>query len=60
MVKFAVVFGTRPEAIKMAPVVLAMRRTQVGGTGDLYWTAPGDADQALEVFQIVPDYNLGS
>ena len=25
MVKFAVVFGTRPEAIKMAPVVLAMR-----------------------------------
>jgi len=60
MVKFAVVFGTRPEAIKMAPVVLAMRENpkwevRVICTGQHREML----DQALEVFQIVPDYNLG-
>ena len=54
MVKFAVVFGTRPEAIKMAPVVLAMRENpkwevRVICTGQHREML----DQALEVFQIV-------
>lgn len=55
----AVVFGTRPEAIKMAPVVLEFRRRK-----DLdclvFVTAQHRQmlDQVLEVFNIVPDRDL--
>lgn len=55
-----VVFGTRPEAIKMAPVVHALRaqpddfRVVVCSTGQHREML----DQVLELFQIVPDYEL--
>jgi UDP-N-acetylglucosamine 2-epimerase len=54
-----VVIGTRPEAIKMAPVVSALRRageaeTRVVLTGQ--HTAL--VDQAIETFGLVPDYDL--
>ncbi len=55
-----VVFGTRPEAIKMAPLVLELRkrpdlfRTLVCVTGQ----HRSMLDQVLEVFGIVPDYDL--
>lgn len=55
-----VVFGTRPEALKMAPVVTALRklgslRVQVVVTGQhLELLAQG-----LDVFGIVPDVDLG-
>lgn len=54
-----VVFGTRPEAIKMAPVVLALRR--VGGI-DVRVAVTAQhrqmLDQVLELFGIVPDDDL--
>lgn len=59
MPKFAVVFGTRPEAIKMAPLVLAMKKKP---NWDVRVICTGQhremLDQVLEVFDIVPDYDL--
>jgi UDP-N-acetylglucosamine 2-epimerase len=54
-----VVFGTRPEAIKMAPVVRALRDTQ-GMAVDVVVTAQHRQmlDQVLELFGIVPDEDL--
>jgi UDP-N-acetylglucosamine 2-epimerase (non-hydrolysing) len=58
--KVLVVIGTRPEAIKMAPVVAALRayapdvETRVALTGQ-HTTL---VDQALEIFGIEPDYDL--
>lgn len=55
-----VVFGTRPEAIKMAPLVFALKQcndcidTKVCVTGQHREML----DQVLELFQIVPDYDL--
>ncbi len=55
-----VVIGTRPEAIKMAPVVSALARwapdveTRVALTGQ-HTTL---VDQVLEVFRLEPDYDL--
>jgi UDP-N-acetylglucosamine 2-epimerase (non-hydrolysing) len=55
-----VVVGTRPEAIKMAPVVSALRpyapdiETRVALTGQ-HTTL---VDQVLEVFDLSPDYDL--
>lgn len=53
------VFGTRPEAIKMAPVVLALARTP-GIEARVCVTAQhrGMLDQALSLFGIRPDYDL--
>lgn len=59
MVKVAVIFGTRPEAIKLAPVVLGLRR-QAGLTCRVCVTAQHREmlDQALAVFDIQPDTDL--
>ena len=60
MKKVLVVFGTRPEAIKMAPVVKELCRrpdefeTKVCVTGQHREML----DQMLEVFDIQPDYDL--
>lgn len=54
------VFGTRPEAIKMAPLVRAFRsrpekfQTQVCVTGQHRQML----DQVLDLFEIIPDYDL--
>ncbi|HYT94590.1 MAG TPA: UDP-N-acetylglucosamine 2-epimerase (non-hydrolyzing) [Gemmataceae bacterium] len=61
--KVAAVFGTRPEAIKMAPVVHALRRRAQAGA-DLqplvYVTGQhrGMLDQVLRLFDIEPDADL--
>ncbi|HSZ89802.1 MAG TPA: hypothetical protein VK822_10590 [Acetobacteraceae bacterium] len=52
------VFGTRPEAIKMAPLIKAMQRNAairsvVCVTGQHRQML----DQVLRLFDIVPDYN---
>ncbi|HVF53963.1 MAG TPA: UDP-N-acetylglucosamine 2-epimerase (non-hydrolyzing) [Actinomycetota bacterium] len=53
------IFGTRPEAIKMAPVVLELARSSV-----LYPVVAvtaqhrGMLDQVLDLFEIKPDYDL--
>ncbi len=59
MKKVLVVFGTRPEAVKMAPVVLELRRRQ-GFVSKVLVTAQHREmlDQALNIFNIVPDYDL--
>ena len=60
MKKILVVFGTRPEAIKMAPVIKELQRrgnefqTTVCVTGQHREML----DQMLEVFDIHPDYDL--
>ncbi|MGB7220864.1 MAG: UDP-N-acetylglucosamine 2-epimerase (non-hydrolyzing) [Vicinamibacterales bacterium] len=57
--KISVIFGTRPEAIKLAPVVLALRReagveTSVCVTGQHRQML----DQVLGLFEIKPDHDL--
>jgi UDP-N-acetylglucosamine 2-epimerase (non-hydrolysing) len=57
--KILSIFGTRPEAIKMAPLIRALE-TADGITSHLCVTAQHRQmlDQVLELFQIVPDYDL--
>ena len=58
-VKVMTVFGTRPEAIKMAPLVLAL---QADERFEAVTTVTAQhremLDQVLEIFKIVPDYDL--
>jgi len=59
MRKVIAIFGTRPEAIKMAPVVTELRRSQdldlrVCVTGQ----HRGMLDQVLDLFAIRPDHDL--
>ncbi len=57
--KIMVVFGTRPEAIKMAPLVKEISNNKAL---DLRVCVTGQhremLDQVLEIFQIKPDYDL--
>jgi len=53
------VFGTRPEAIKMAPVVLGLQRAE--GIESLVCVTAQHRqmlDQVLDLFEITPDYDL--
>ncbi len=53
------VFGTRPEAIKMAPVVLGLQQAE--GIGSLVCVTAQHRemlDQVLRLFEITPDYDL--
>ena len=57
--KVMLVFGTRPEAIKMAPLVLELKKyntfeTCVCVTGQHREML----DQVLQIFSITPDYDL--
>src|ERR1044071_7495966 len=53
------VFGTRPEAVKMAPIVRLLQQTS-GVESRVCVTAQHRQmlDQVLELFQIKPDYDL--
>lgn len=59
MKKVMTVFGTRPEAIKMCPVVKALRKS---GKIETIVCVTGQhrkmLDMVLEAFNIVPDYDL--
>ncbi|QNP48708.1 non-hydrolyzing UDP-N-acetylglucosamine 2-epimerase [Diaphorobacter aerolatus] len=59
MKKIAVVLGTRPEAIKMAPVVQALRESNFL-TPVVIATAQHREmlDQVLDIFDITPDFDL--
>lgn len=59
MKRVLVVFGTRPEAIKMAPVVFALRE-RTGFEVGVCVTAQHRQmlDQVLELFAIEPDFDL--
>ena len=58
--KVVVVFGTRPEAIKMVPVFMALKADPVVFDVQLCVTAQHREmlDQVLELFGIVPDIDL--
>lgn len=60
MIKVMTVFGTRPEAIKMAPVVLELKRHSDQIQTIVAVTAQHRQmlDQVLELFKIKPDYDL--
>ncbi|MBV8266625.1 MAG: UDP-N-acetylglucosamine 2-epimerase (non-hydrolyzing), partial [Planctomycetaceae bacterium] len=54
------IIGTRPEAIKMAPVIKALLRERDRVRALVCATGQHRAmlDQVLEVFRIVPDFDL--
>lgn len=54
------IFGTRPEAIKLSPLILRLRRFPESYSVQVCVTAQhrGMLDQVLEVFGIQPDYDL--
>lgn len=57
--KILSVFGTRPEAIKMAPLVLGLQKNE--GIDSLVCVTAQHRemlDQVLELFEITPDYDL--
>ncbi|QQM30977.1 UDP-N-acetylglucosamine 2-epimerase (non-hydrolyzing) [Martelella lutilitoris] len=57
--KVLCVFGTRPEAIKMAPVVNAIARdSAVTGVTCVTGQHRAMLDQVLDLFDITPDYDL--
>ncbi|HQE94022.1 MAG TPA: UDP-N-acetylglucosamine 2-epimerase (non-hydrolyzing) [Anaerolineae bacterium] len=60
MLKVLSIFGTRPEAIKMAPVVKELERHPDRIISRVCVTAQHREmlDQVLTLFQIVPDYDL--
>lgn len=60
MLKVLSIFGTRPEAIKMAPVILELARHPEHITNLVCVTAQHRhmLDQVLDLFRIVPDYDL--
>ena len=57
--KVLVIFGTRPEAIKMAPVVKELQsRDSIQTTVCVTGQHREMLDQVLEIFEIEPDYDL--
>lgn len=59
-IKVMFVFGTRPEAIKMAPIILALKQQQERFEAITVITAQHRQmlDQVLNIFKIKPDYDL--
>ncbi len=60
MIKVLTIFGTRPEAIKMAPVINELEKAPDKFTSVVCVTAQHRQmlDQVLELFVIKPDYDL--
>jgi UDP-GlcNAc:undecaprenyl-phosphate GlcNAc-1-phosphate transferase len=57
--KVMTIFGTRPEAIKMAPLVLELKKNKKINTVVCVTAQHREMlDQVLEIFKIVPDYDL--
>lgn len=59
-IKVMTVFGTRPEAIKMAPVVNALKKRSMEFEAITVVSAQHRQmlDQVLDIFNITPDYDL--
>jgi UDP-N-acetylglucosamine 2-epimerase (non-hydrolysing) len=60
MIKNLIVFGTRPEAIKMAPLVKEFLKDKINFDTRVCVTAQHREmlDQVLDFFEITPDYDL--
>lgn len=59
-VKTLIIFGTRPEAVKMAPIVKALKNDEEHFITKICVTAQHRdmLDQVLRIFDIEPDYDL--
>ncbi len=59
-IKVMTIFGTRPEAIKMAPLVLELQKSPEHFESIVTVTAQHREmlDQVLNIFEITPDYDL--
>ena len=59
MIKVMTIFGTRPEAIKMAPLVKELKgRKEIQTIVCVTAQHRQMLDQVLNTFDIVPDYDL--
>lgn len=59
MINVLIIFGTRPEAIKMAPVVKTLQNNNIFNVKVCVTAQHRDLlDQVLDIFQIRPDYDL--
>ena len=60
MIKVLSIFGTRPEAVKMAPVVTELKKHPSKSISKVCVTAQHREmlDQVLDLFEIQPDYDL--
>jgi UDP-N-acetylglucosamine 2-epimerase (non-hydrolysing) len=59
--KIAVIFGTRPDTIKLAPIILALQRERRFSVVNIATAQHRQMlDQVLDVFHIKPDYDLNS
>ncbi len=57
--KILLVFGTRPEAIKMAPIVLLLKENALFDVKTCVTAQHRSLlDDVLETFNIVPDFDL--
>jgi UDP-N-acetylglucosamine 2-epimerase (non-hydrolysing) len=59
-IKVLVVFGTRPEAVKMAPIIKGLKKCEENFDTKICVTAQHRdmLDQVLRIFDIEPDYDL--
>lgn len=58
-IKVGIIFGTRPEAIKMAPLVLELKKRKEFEPVTIVTAQHRQMlDQVLELFEITPDYDL--
>ncbi|MEN2984998.1 MAG: UDP-N-acetylglucosamine 2-epimerase (non-hydrolyzing) [Dictyoglomaceae bacterium] len=59
MIKISLVFGTRPEAIKMAPVAYALKNSQFFETQIILTAQHRELlDQVMNLFNLASDYDL--
>lgn len=58
MTNILIVFGTRPEAIKMAPLIHELKRNTIAVKVCVTAQHREMLDQVLDFFEIVPDYDL--
>ena len=60
MHKILIVFGTRPEAIKLAPIILKLKSQDSKFNIKICVTAQHREmlEQVMNLFEIVPDYDL--
>lgn len=57
--KISIIFGTRPEAIKLAPVIRELKKHDIFNVNVCVTAQHREMlDQVLEIFEINPDYDL--
>ena len=57
--KIGIIFGTRPEAIKVAPVYINLKKNGINVKAVVTGQHKEMLYQVLELFEIIPDYDIG-